>query len=185
MQSKGVTVSKRLALTLCVVGMAATVVPLAEAHIKSIPSQHQMGFTPDVASDVFTGTVSSAAGACERNRSINLFRQGPATSPSLTRLLKRRSRTRMASGHGVSVTCWKAATTPWRRERWSSARVIGHICDAAKSNTVTVEVDPADQDGDGDGFTPNQGDCDDADIEVFPGQTEIETSIDDRYAMAM
>ena len=41
-------------------------------------------------------------------------------------------------------------------------------------DTLTVTVlDPADVDHDGDGVTPNQGDCDDADGDVFPGAAEV------------
>ncbi|MBX3024521.1 PASTA domain-containing protein [bacterium] len=39
--------------------------------------------------------------------------------------------------------------------------------------TVSLGPGPADTDADGDGFTPNQGDCDDADPAINPGAAEI------------
>ncbi len=44
------------------------------AHSTAIGSQHTMDFTPDVASDRFTGQVSSTMALCERGRSIKLYR---------------------------------------------------------------------------------------------------------------
>jgi hypothetical protein len=53
-----------------VVGFAG----VAAAHSKPVASQHTMGFEPDVASDVFTGQISSTMAACERGRSVVLYR---------------------------------------------------------------------------------------------------------------
>ena len=47
---------------------------MAVAHKTAIDSQHTIDFTPDVASDRFTGQVSSAKDFCERARSITLYR---------------------------------------------------------------------------------------------------------------
>jgi hypothetical protein len=47
---------------------------VAAAHSKSVASQHTMGFEPDAASDVFTGQISSTMAACERARSVVLYR---------------------------------------------------------------------------------------------------------------
>lgn len=47
---------------------------MAVAHSTTIGSQHTIDFTPDVASDRFTGQVSSKKAACERGRSIVLYR---------------------------------------------------------------------------------------------------------------
>ena len=57
-------------VTIWVVGFAG----VAAAHSKSVASQHTMGFEPDVASDVFTDQISSTMVACERGRSVTLYR---------------------------------------------------------------------------------------------------------------
>ena len=40
------------------------------------------------------------------------------------------------------------------------------------------QVDPGDQDQDADGFTPNTGDCDDTDDDVYPGAPELDDDVD-------
>lgn len=47
---------------------------MAVAHRTAIDSQHTIDFTPDVASDRFTGQVSSTKDFCERARSVTLYR---------------------------------------------------------------------------------------------------------------
>ncbi len=46
--------------------------------------------------------------------------------------------------------------------------------DARVAITVSSGSSPADFDGDSDGFTPNQGDCNDADATINPGEGEID-----------
>jgi hypothetical protein len=47
------------------------------------------------------------------------------------------------------------------------------------TDTIVLEVrDPNDVDQDGDGYTPNQGDCDDTDPNVSPGEPEICDDLD-------
>jgi hypothetical protein len=59
-----------LAATMALAGLAS----MAAAHRTAIDSQHTIDFTPDVASDRFTGQVSSTKDFCERARSITLYR---------------------------------------------------------------------------------------------------------------
>jgi hypothetical protein len=47
---------------------------MAVAHTVTISSQHTVSFTSDVATDLFTGQVSSTKAVCERGRSIALYR---------------------------------------------------------------------------------------------------------------
>lgn len=58
-----------LATAITLAGFAGTAV----AHSTTIGSEHTMDFTPDVASDRFTGQVSSTKALCER-RSVTLYR---------------------------------------------------------------------------------------------------------------
>jgi len=53
----------------------------------------------------------------------------------------------------------------------SLSDVAGHP--AQESITFTVYVDPNLIDQDGDGFTPNQGDCNDTSVNIYPGALEI------------
>ncbi len=64
-------------------------------------------------------------------------------------------------------------------ERWTvTVRADdGHRQGPATSTSVTVTV-PPDQDGDGDGFSTDDGDCDDADPQVFPGAVELCDGVD-------
>ncbi|MCK4881561.1 MAG: putative metal-binding motif-containing protein, partial [Candidatus Omnitrophica bacterium] len=50
---------------------------------------------------------------------------------------------------------------------------------AQASVTFSVVTDPNDIDQDGDGFSPNAGDCDDQDLDVYPGADEVCNGIDD------
>ncbi|MGB0591564.1 MAG: MopE-related protein [Myxococcota bacterium] len=68
---------------------------------------------------------------------------------------------------------------------------VGDLCDACQNGIIgwrssedndanangcmdgIEEVESAALDGDGDGFSPNEGDCDDDDSEVFPGAVEL------------
>jgi hypothetical protein len=59
-----------LATAVALAGLASTAV----AHNTAINSQHTMDFMPDVASDRFTGHISSAKDLCERGRSVTLYR---------------------------------------------------------------------------------------------------------------
>ena len=59
-----------LATAVALAGLAGAAV----AHNTAIGSQHTMDFTPEVASDRFTGQVSSTKAFCERGRSIKLLR---------------------------------------------------------------------------------------------------------------
>jgi hypothetical protein len=59
-----------LATAIALAGFAS----MAVAHKTAIDSQHALDFTPDVASDRFTGQVSSTKAFCERGRSITLYR---------------------------------------------------------------------------------------------------------------
>ena len=59
-----------LAAAIALAGLAS----MAVAHRAAIDSQHTIDFTPDVASDRFTGQVSSTKDFCERARSVTLYR---------------------------------------------------------------------------------------------------------------
>jgi hypothetical protein len=59
-----------LATAIALAGFAS----MAVAHKTAIDAQHTIDFTPDVASDRFTGQVSSTKVFCERERSITLYR---------------------------------------------------------------------------------------------------------------
>ena len=59
-----------LAAAIALAGFAS----MAVAHKSVISSQHTFDFTPDVASDRFTGQLSSTKAFCERGRSITLYR---------------------------------------------------------------------------------------------------------------
>ncbi|MCK5713041.1 MAG: putative metal-binding motif-containing protein, partial [Hyphomicrobiaceae bacterium] len=56
---------------------------------------------------------------------------------------------------------------------------------AQASVTFSVVTDPNDIDQDGDGFSPNAGDCDDQDLDVYPGADEVCNGIDDNCDMAV
>jgi hypothetical protein len=139
------TAFRRLAITLCAAGIAGALASVAAAHTRHIDSQHTISFQPDVASDVFFGTVGSAAGACERNRSITLFRKiGDASVPDIAVATPTTNENGIWSqglgnapeGRYYAVAAKKVIKRPGHK----------HICDVARSNTVAVE---ADQDSDG------------------------------------
>ena len=117
--------------------LVGAAVPSAEAHRLRIDSQHQMDFAPDVASNVFTGRVSSSAGQCERARLITLYRKvGDASNPDTA------VETSTTNEDGV----WSEGFTnipPGRYYAVAARKPIDraghkHVCGAAKSNTVTV-----------------------------------------------
>jgi hypothetical protein len=78
----------QLTIKLLVAAVAAAIgvaglAGMAVAHTVTITSQHTIGFSPDVATDLFTGQVSSTKAVCESRRSIKLYRVvGDASVPN-------------------------------------------------------------------------------------------------------
>ena len=68
----------RLTIKLLLTVVAATIgvgwLSGAAAHTVAVSSQHSVGFSTDVAGDVFTGRVGSTKAVCERGRSVVIYR---------------------------------------------------------------------------------------------------------------
>ena len=122
-----------VAAAIGIVGFAG----MAVAHTVAITSQHTISFSPDVATDLFVGHVSSTKAACERGRSITLYRVvGDASVPDqvVTTATTNSSGVwsqgvgQAQAGTYYAVAAKKVLRSPGHR----------HVCKAARSAALTV-----------------------------------------------
>ncbi len=110
---------------------------MAVAHSTSTSAQHTVDFTRDVASDRFAGQVSSTKAACERGRSIVLYRVVGDTSAPDQRVTTARTDSRGVWSKGVADA---QAGTYYAVAAKKVMRRSGHrhVCKVAKSATLSV-----------------------------------------------
>jgi hypothetical protein len=129
---------KRLTITLCLAALVALVaVPNAGAHTARISSQHQLAFTPDEASDVFHGQMSSAVAACRGSRAVTLYRKvGDASVPdAVVTTAKTNSTGNWSKGVGNAQAGRYYAVAARKVVKNTRHK---HICLPSSSNTGTV-----------------------------------------------
>ncbi len=116
-----------------VAGLAGVVL----AHTVTISSQHAVSFTPDVATDLFAGQVSSAKAACARGRSIVLYRvigdssvpdQEVTTATTDPGGVWSKGAGQARAGEYSAVAARKVIRSPGHK----------HVCKAARSATLSV-----------------------------------------------
>ncbi len=131
-----VTIKLLLAAVAAAIGVGG-LAGMAVAHTVAINSQHTLGFSTDVAGDVFTGRVSSTKAFCERPRSIVIYRVvGDSSVPDekvATATTSESSVWSQGIGHAragkyYAVATRKVVQSPGHR----------HVCKAARSNTISA-----------------------------------------------
>jgi hypothetical protein len=129
----------RAPLCLAVTAIAALTLGagVASAHTARVASQHTLSFTPDVASDVFFGQLSSAMGACERGRSATLFRVvgGSATPDANLGTATTNTNGLWSKGIGDADAGKYYGVAAKKVIKRSGHK---HVCKSSQSNKVTV-----------------------------------------------
>jgi len=132
----------RLTIKILLAAVAATIgvgglAGIAVAHTVAISSQHTLGFSTDVAGDVFTGRVGSTKAFCERGRSIVIYRvvgdssvpdEKVATATTNEGSVWSQGVGNASAGRYYAVATRKVIQPPGHR----------HVCKAARSNTVSA-----------------------------------------------
>ncbi len=120
-----------------VIGVVGASAGMAAAHSTATSSQHTVGFSTDVAGDVFTGQVSSAKAACERGRSIVIYRVlGDSSVPDekvATATTNESSVWTQGVGHASAGEYYAVAARKVIRSAGHK-----HVCKAARSETITA-----------------------------------------------
>jgi hypothetical protein len=122
-----------LATAVALAGLASAAV----AHNTAISSQHTMDFTPDVASDLFMGQISSTKALCERGRSVTLYRVvgGSSVLDQEVATATTASNGLWSKGVGDAQTGSYYAVAAKKVVQSSSHK---HVCKAARTASLSV-----------------------------------------------
>ena len=131
-----VTIKLLLAAVVAAVGVGGFA-GMAVAHTVAITSQHTMSFGTDIVGDLFGGHVSSTKAACERGRSIVLYRVVGDSSVADEEVTTATTNSSGVWSQGVghaqegryyAVAKRKVIQSPGHR----------HVCKAARSNAISA-----------------------------------------------